>query len=182
MNWVALAATIGGSLVGLAGVAATVWSNRTQAILQRELTAAEHQHQRMLASGARLFERRAPVYEETLKLLYPWMERVDATERFMTLAGDPGPPEPPGREEWRDMQVRLRTNGSLAVGDAYDAFSSAIQRFYDQVHEVRTVKGRDDVEEGRWKAAYKGLEEARKDVREKLRDLERLVSDELAAL
>jgi hypothetical protein len=61
---VALAAAIGGSVVGVAGVAASAWSNWLQHVSTRELASRQHEHERQLARGARLFERRAPVYEE----------------------------------------------------------------------------------------------------------------------
>jgi hypothetical protein len=69
MDSVALAATIGGSLVGIAGVAATAWSNWLQRDSAKDLASLQHQHERELARGARLYERRAPVYEGMLMLL-----------------------------------------------------------------------------------------------------------------
>lgn len=181
MDWVALAAAIGGSVVGLAGVIATAWSNWLQQVSARELSARQQEHERGLARGARLFERRAPVYEEMLRLLYPWMERVDATERMMTFAGDPEPPEPPGAEEWRGMQVRLRTIGSGEVADAYEGFADAIRSFFRLVPTMRAIREHgEDAEEA--VRVHTELEEARSNVRKTLRSLERLVSDELASL
>ena len=79
MDSVALAATIGGSVVGLAGVGATAWSSWLQGLRAAELASRQREHERELARGARLFERRAPVYEEMLRLLYRWMERVEGS-------------------------------------------------------------------------------------------------------
>jgi hypothetical protein len=62
----------------------------------------QHEHERELARGARLFERRAPVYEEMLKFLAVWRDRVNATEPVWQSDGEPGPPEPPDFEEWRE--------------------------------------------------------------------------------
>jgi hypothetical protein len=110
------------------------------------------------------------------------MERVDATERIVTFVGDPEPPEAPGAEEWRDMQVRLRTNGSTAVGDAYDDFANTIRSFsFEHVPRAREIKTK-DVEPDEAVRVLEELEEARKAVRERLRTLERLVSEELATL
>lgn len=180
MDPVALAATIGGSAVGLAGVAATVWSNWLQRDSAKELAALQHDHERDLARGARLYERRAPVYQQMLTLLYPWMERVDATDRLWKDANEPEPPEPPSPDEWRAMQAELGTHGSTAVSDGYRAFSEAIQEFFDRVMTMRLI--RDGSATGDLAARAREMEDARRSVREALRKLERLVSDELAAL
>jgi hypothetical protein len=82
MDPVALAATIGGTAVGLAGVAATVRSSRLQQQSAMEIASLQHEHERELARGGRLFERRAAVYEEMLRLLYAWMRYVDAIWSF----------------------------------------------------------------------------------------------------
>jgi hypothetical protein len=176
---VALAATIGGSAVGIAGVAATAWSNWLQRDSAKELAALQHEHERELARGARLFERRAPVYEEMLTLLNVWMDRVDATERLWTSPTDPEPPELPDPEKWRAMQAQLAT-GSIVVSDAYREFSVSIRDFYDRVMELRTIM--DGRMEGDAGDAATKMDDARRNVRETLRKLERLVSDELAAL
>src|SRR6266508_4561494 len=55
---VALAATIGGSVVAFAGVGATAWSASVQRRSARELAESRHEHELRLARGARLFERR----------------------------------------------------------------------------------------------------------------------------
>jgi hypothetical protein len=176
-----LAATIGGSVVGVAGVAASVWSNWLQHVSARELSARQQEHERELARGARLFERRAPVYEETLKLLYIATRRVDETERIIRFAGDPEPPEPPSEEEWREAQVRLRTFGSSNVADAFDAYAAAVTAFFERAREVQWHREHGEDADAAV-AAHKALEEARANVHEALRTLERLVSDELAAL
>jgi hypothetical protein len=180
MDAVALAATIGGAVVGVAGVAATAWSNWLQRDSAKELASLQHQHERELARGARLYERRVPVYEQMLKLLYPWMERVDSTQRLWKSASEPEPPEPPSPEEWRAMQVELGTHGSPAVSDAYRAFSEAISEFFERVSELRMIM--DHSATGDAGEAAGRMEAARRNVREMLRKLERLVSDELAAL
>jgi hypothetical protein len=182
MDEVALAATIGGSLVGLAGIGATAWSSWQQRESAKELAAAQQKHERQLASGARLFDRRAAVYEDMLRFLNVWMERVDATEKMMTFEGEPEPPEPPGPEEWRGMYAKLRTYGSKAVAEGYDAFSEAVVDFFiARVPATRTVRetGTDPEEAVR---IHRQLEDARRKVREALNALERLVSEELAAL
>ena len=140
MDSVALAATIGGSVVGLAGVGATAWSSWLQRASAKEITASQHEHERELARGARFFDRRALAYEEMLRLLSVWAERVHDAQRIMRFAGDPEPPEPPGRDEWRNMQVRVRTIGSRQVGTAFAEAVVAIGEFFDQVARVRNIR------------------------------------------
>ena len=98
----------------------------------------------------------------------------------MTFAGEPEPPEPPARDEWLDMLVRLRTYGSVVVADAYEEFADAVRNFYFQVPNVRLVKEKGAAEEA--VPVLEEFESARKNVREKLTALERLVSQELESL
>ena len=84
MDSVAFAATIGGSVVALAGVEATAWSVSQQRKSAQELAAAQHEHERRLARGARLFERRVAVYEELLVFLTTVYEEVRDIRSPMT--------------------------------------------------------------------------------------------------
>jgi hypothetical protein len=174
---VALAATIGGSAVGLAGVGVTAWSIRQQRASAKELAALQHGHERDLARGARLFERRSVVYEGLLTILQLWMERVEATEPILRMAGEPEPPDPPSPDELRVMNARLRTFGSPAVADAYEAFMDAIRGFWGYVMSLRMTR-----DQGGANLPWQELQDARAKVREALSKLERLVSDELASL
>jgi hypothetical protein len=63
---VALAATIGGSLVAVAGIGGNVYIARLQRRTEVKLAEDRQQHERDLARGQRLYERRAPVYESTV--------------------------------------------------------------------------------------------------------------------
>jgi hypothetical protein len=115
-----------------------------------------------------------------LTLLYVWMERVDATERLWQSAAQPEPPEFPDPEEWRALQARLGTHGSRVVSDAYREFADATLDFYERVNEMRMI--RQAFAEGDLAESAEKMEAARRHVRETMRKLERLVSDELAAL
>jgi hypothetical protein len=140
MDTVALAATIGGSVVALAGVGATAWSAWTQRTSARELAKEQHTHERDLARGARLFDKRASVYEAMIAYLLIWMQRIEATEPRWRRADEPEPPEPPGDDEWRAMQVPLRTFGSETVADAYDDLSGKMTGFYAAVGVVHRMR------------------------------------------
>ena len=57
MDAVALAATIGGSVVALAGVGATAWGIKQQRESAKELEESRQEHERQLASGARFYKK-----------------------------------------------------------------------------------------------------------------------------
>ena len=178
-DYVALAATIGGSVVAVAGVGATVWSGWQQRKSANELADREHAHERDLARGARLFQRRAEVYEELLGFLMTVNERVNATVPVMTFSGQPEPPEMPSREKWLAMEARVRTVRSAALADAYEEWRAAVNDFGPRaiaVHEmeIENVPNRGD--------ARMELEAARERVTVARSAIELLVSEELATL
>jgi hypothetical protein len=140
VDTVALAATIGGSVVALAGVGVTAWGIRQQRLSSREVAELQHGHERVLARGARLFDRRANVYEEMLVLVFLWADRVEDVSRLMRLANDPDPPDVPTREEWRGMQARLGTIRSKRVADGFAEFVEALGNFFEQVVRVRNIR------------------------------------------
>jgi hypothetical protein len=177
MDAVALAATIGGSVVALAGVGATVWAAAMQRASAGELATAQREHERDLARGARLFDKRGAVYEAMNAYLLTWMQRVESTEKFWRSASEPEPPEPPSDDEWRAMQVSLRTFGSQAVADAYDELSQKITAFYAAANMLYDMR-----EQGAVTLPHQEVEDARERVREAHRALVRLASSELATL
>jgi hypothetical protein len=174
---VALAATIGGSVVALAGVGATAWGIKQQRQSAKELEASRQTHERLLASGARLFEKRSSVYEQMIGMLRRWLEEVAATEpSIFSLAGAPLA-EPPSPDEQRAMNAKLRTFGSKEVADAYDEFMRSMLEFNAwalQVHTATEIQAA--------QVPREQLEAARKTVHADLATIERLVSDELATL
>jgi hypothetical protein len=180
VDTVALAATIGGSLIGLAGVGVTAWGARQQRESAKDLATSQQEHERDLARGARLFDSRAVVYEGLLTFMQVAIERLEKTEPVMTFSGESGPPDPPSREENRVMEARLRTYGSREVADAYEQFGEAVKAFYGFAFSMRTI--RDQGGTGDLVKAFEALRESRGHVRDALANLERLVSNELASL
>jgi hypothetical protein len=124
LDAVALAATIGGSVVALAGVGAAAWGVAQQRASARELATSQHQHERDLARGARLFDRRAEVYERMLAFMQLWTDRIEAIEAIYREG--PEPPEPPTLDELNAWLARLRTFGSREVAVAYEGYAEAI--------------------------------------------------------
>jgi hypothetical protein len=178
MDTVAFAATIGGSIVGLAGIAASAWSNWLQRQSAKEIAATQHEHERELARGARLFERRALAYEQMLGLLQVWVERVQAAQRIMRYAGEEEP-EAPSREEWQLMQTKVRTIGSRPVGDAYAKAVIAISAFFGQVTRIQNIRQHGG---GSVSDALEDMQEAGQHVLATSAALEVLVSSELEKL
>jgi hypothetical protein len=166
--------------VAVAGYVFSYYTARRQEAGQLARDAQQREHERELARGARLFDRRAPVYEEMVRFLNVWQDRVEATEPIIEFAGGQATPNPPDFEEWRAMQARLGTYGSVAVAGAYRKYWEAIIAFYKRVDELRMI--RNGHAEGSLADAGTRVEEARKNVWETLKTLETLVSEELAAL
>jgi hypothetical protein len=178
MDAVALAATIGGSVVALAGVGVTAWGIKQQRESAKELAASQQAHERELASGARLFERRAAVYERMMDVLHRWAEQVEATEPILRMAGDPEPPEQPTVEEQRALNTPLRTFGSPAVADAYGTYVQSVLAFFVAATTLRRAREQPgDIEE-----PWTQVEASRTRARADLATIERLVSEELASL
>jgi hypothetical protein len=178
MDPVALAATIGGSLVGLAGVSATAWGAKQQRESATELETSRQTHEQRMASGARLFEKRSDVYERMIGVLHRWTEQVHSTEPILKMANDPEPPEEPSADEQRDLLRVLRTFGSQPVADAYEEFVKAVRSFFYDAMTLRTIReSRGDAKE-----PWERVEASRQTVRDELQAIERLVSEELASL
>jgi hypothetical protein len=178
VDTVALAATIGGSLVGLAGVGASAWSSWVSRKSALELAASQQQHERELARGTRLFDRRAPVYGEMVELLYRWLDRVNATEPIMRFADEPDPVGLPSEEEALKLQARFGTVSSPATFAAFGEAIDALQEFTNHVRVLRTVRQHG----GELARELEAVQEARETVRAAVPDFQRVVSDELEGL
>ena len=177
MDAVALAATISGGVVALAGVCVTAWGIRQQSESAKELAAQQQAHERGLASGARLFEKRSAVYEQMIGVLHRWTELVDRTEPVMTIVNEPEPPEEPSVEEQRALNAVLRTFGSPAVANAYDDFVKTMRGFFGSVGSFRAAR-----QQGATVTPWRELHDSREKVHAELKKMELLVSDELASL
>jgi hypothetical protein len=176
-TWVALAATIGGSIVALAGVAVGAWTTSVQRRQAVELAEAQHEHERKLAQGERLFERRASVYEAMIGNVHALMEHVEAREP-LTSSGEPSLPPKPSIAEQRAMQSKLRTIGSAAVADALDRLAKAARNFFVLASTVGTIRDQG----GKFEGEIEQMLKAREEARAATLDLERLVSEELSSL
>jgi hypothetical protein len=177
---IALAATLGGTAVGLAGIVVTAWGARQQRESAKELAELQHEHERGLARGARLFDHRAAVYEAMLGFLQAWWERIIDTEPIMRVAGTPDPPEAPGPDDWRPMYVRLRTFGSPEVAALYEEFTRRAQHFFIQAGLLRAAMNQRGLRNE--PEPWQETQDARERVKGTFDRLQLRVSEELASL
>ena len=178
MDKVALAATISGFAVGLAGVLSNVaiaWLRRGQDL---ELAEKQHSHERELARGPRLYERRVPVYESMMKVVQPVMEHVEARNPIVTFSSEPPLPPEPSLDEQRSLQIVLRTHGSKEIGDAFQDWFKKVRSFQLEASTFEMIREQG----GQLTDELPRMETAREQAREAADTLARLVSDELASL
>jgi hypothetical protein len=128
---VALAATIGGSVVALAGVGATAWGAKQQRESAKELEESRQEHERQLASGARYSKKLSAIYEDMFGLTRRWRPELVAAEPLTRLfAGDVQLPEAPSIDEQNAFGEKLGLFGSTTVGNAYDEFVKSLREFH----------------------------------------------------
>lgn len=106
------------------------------------------------------------------------MEHVEAREPLISFGGEPSLPPEPSLDEQRAMQSKLRTIGSTAVADALDGVTKAAREFFLSASTVQTIR----TQGGQMGDEVTRMHEAREKAREATRELERLVSEELASL
>jgi hypothetical protein len=165
VNWVALAAVLGSTLVGLASVWASV---------------SQRKHDRELVRGKRLFDRRTSVYEEMFLVLYQWRDNIDQAADAAEKGNGAKKYDSPGRTEWVLMRAKLRSGGSRDVGDAYTRLVEAVRSFYDDnittVRDIRKHGG------GSLNEALGAMKKEQDHVKSRTEELEELVCSELETL
>jgi hypothetical protein len=180
-NTLALVTTIGGFVVALAGVISNVvisWLRRGEDL---ELAEKQHAHERELARGTRLYERRAPLYQRMMAIVQPTMEHVEARTPIVRLSVEPPLPPEPEPDEQREMQIELRTHASHEVGQAFHDYVTKVRSFLlnATTYELTREQTGPSDEVAR---LHEQMETARAAAREAADTLARLVAEELAAL
>lgn len=143
------------------------------------LAEKQHEHERELARGTRLYDRRAPVYERMMAIVQPGMEHVEARNKVVRFSVEPPLPPEPELEDQRALQIELRTHGSKEVGDAFHDFVQKVFAF--QLTATTYETSRDQGGRGDLSGEGQAMEDARKEAREAADKLQRLVADELAS-
>jgi hypothetical protein len=176
---VALAATIGGSIVGVAGIGGSVYIARLQRKTEVKLAEDRQQHERDLARGQRLYERRAPIYEATVAFAAALMAHVEATQPIITFAGEERAlPPMPSDEDQLSRQAQLHAHGSPEVANAMDELADKVRLFFIQAGVIKTILEQG----GPLQNERVELQATREQVRAANRTLRELVSNELASL
>jgi hypothetical protein len=178
VNAVALAATIGGAVVGVVTVTANVvlaWIRRGQEV---ELAEKQHAHERKLARGDRLYAKRVPVYEAMNRVVNPMLEYVEARNPMLTYNVEPDLPPEPTLDEQRELHLKLATYGSTAASHAYVDFVKKVRLFHIHATSYERTK---DSPRGLAGAGIE-MENARTAVREAAEKLQDLASDEVGSL
>jgi hypothetical protein len=177
VNAVALAATIGGSVVGLAGVISNVVLAKLRQGQELDLADKQHVHERELARGDRLYDRRAPVYESMMKIVQPVMEHVESRNPLVQFGNPPPLPPEPTIDEQRDMQIHLRTYASEEIGDAYRGWFRKVRSFQFEADTFEQLRAQGGPAMG----TRQPMDTARAEAVEAADNLARLVRDELAS-
>jgi hypothetical protein len=165
MDAAALAAAIGGPIVGLAGMA-----------LAWRLALAEREHALRLARGQRMFEARGVAYRGLLRELYRVRDWVHRTLPF--LGPKPAPPEPPTDDDWNRMFAEVAVFGSEELLTLFETFSAKVRGFqtyaftYDQLTKQEAPLG----------DSGKLMEQYRQEASAALEAIERLMRTEIAGL
>ena len=153
---------------------------RSQSTGAATIAEAQHKHERELARGERLYDRRASIYEEAIRFAQGMVAHVRATEPLIRFAGETEadlPPMPAPQEQW-ELQARLHTHGSVGVGDALDELVGDVRAFFAVATTVRTIREHG----GQMGDEPRQLNEVRGTVGEALQRLQRRVSEELSSL
>jgi hypothetical protein len=154
MEWAALAAAIGGPVVGVAGVIFGWLNSKGEREKTIELAGRQREHERLLAREERLHDELRASYEELLRLLFLIQMVITRTHPD----GDqmPDPPENPADEEVRRIKARASVVGSEEVItevehalDASAAFMEQARRFDN----LRSQYGR--VEDGQFREYFR---------------------------
>ena len=175
MSDAALAAAIGGPVVGLAGVLFGWLTAREQREHGERLARGQQEHERTLARDARLHDQVREAYEELLVLVYVVEDIISRTNPVIGPA--PDPPAMPPESELRRVSARISVVGSEEVVDGVAALWAAQRHFWatSQTLDMLRAQRADPGE------AWERVEEARTAFRDRRRELEATVRAEVRA-
>jgi hypothetical protein len=124
-NWAALAAAIGGPVVGGVGLVTAWLTSQGERSHSRQLTESQHEHERTIRREERLFTIRADAYRDALLYTYRawWLIREDTSpDDFMEALG-------PGT--FNEVGARLGVFGSAEALHAFDEFGPLFRDYWD---------------------------------------------------
>jgi hypothetical protein len=175
-NSAALAAAIGGSVVGLAGIAFGWLNSRGERAQALRLNETEHEHQRELARGERLHDELHAAYSEMLGLVSKLLLFVERTKPMLVVGEPLDPPSLPEPDEMLRIRGRASLVGSEEVVKALDELAVRFRAFQGaawslDLHERQNAP---NVGQG-WEA----VESKRERFREQVAEIERITREDI---
>lgn len=177
MDAPALAAAIGGPVVGLAGVLFGWFNAGGERAQARQLARDQREHERTLARDARLNAELREAYEELLRMVFLVEDLVTRTNPIIGPAAPP-PPMPP-EADVRRVMARVSVIGSEEVFEALERVWAAHRTFWGHSRSVDAARQPGGGEGGG--EPWREMQEAREDFLARVRELERLIRSEVRA-
>jgi hypothetical protein len=162
--------------VGIAGVVFGYLQSRGERQSARELVELQHTYNRQVARGERMFQARSEAYAALLRQLHTVMMIIERTE---PMIGPTAPvPDRPSDDDWTEMYVRIAMFGSPELNEAFREFGKQWGAFQANAAVFSRVR------QGQANAPDTGLDmhKAREAAAKTLREMERMVREELGAL
>ena len=164
-------AAVGGSAVGLAGVAFGWLSSRGEREHAVQLATGQRRHESDLARNARLHAEMSAAYSELLRLLYLYQVIVARTHPMIGSAETP--PEWPSEDHVQEIAARASVIGSEDVMAAFEDLLARLGEFRAQVRMLDQLLAHDADPEA--VQARVDVEAARRRFNAQLTELERVM-------
>jgi hypothetical protein len=175
MNGAALAASIGGPVVGIAGVVFGWLSARGQREHAERLAQDQHEHERALARDVRLNDEAREAYEQLLRMIYIVEAHIDRTNPIIGPAQEP--PAMPPESEMRNITARVSVVGSEAIIEAITKLWEAQRDFWIYSQTLDSLREQTGAPPDAWKR----VQDAREEFRARARELEAAIRTEVRA-
>jgi hypothetical protein len=174
---IALAGVLSGAAVGAAGILSTVFTGKASRAHALQLATDERAHTRLLARDDRVFGGRSRAYEETLRSLH---RRWFFIERTHPVAGPTRePPAPPTDEELLAVEGVLGAFGSEPVRQAGYDFGTFAAQFRFAAGQLTALVDQGQRAGPMYADAWDRMDGFRNQAREKLREIEAMIQNEL---
>lgn len=180
----ALVGAVTGFVVGVLGVALAAWTSHAERTLRHELADADRrssesnrQHERQMASDARLFESRKDVYQELVAALFRWRTYLEGISPIPGVwGGEPVEGVLQGRllsqDEYVEIWSRVAAVGSEEVVEGLEKCQKIATEYTRVTHE----NPKSNAEVRNW---IDRMEALRKRVSPQFRSVEQLVREDL---
>lgn len=179
MNTVAILAVILGPIIGALGLFfgwLQVQGDRSHGLA---LAKAQHEHERQIRRGDRLFEKRGDLYVCLLGFLDRQLLRVERTNPLMTIGAPQDPPGPEDETESARLQAEVGVYGSAEVWKIILKLSEAVRSFFIESSSLDIARSG---QTGETRTHWENVQEARTKVRDLTDETRELVQHEIENL